>query len=164
MKTVINIALYQFAWFLCVFYGFVGALATLPFLLLHFYYSACKKADLKLVFLLLILGFTIDGILQMSGVLTFATPAWPIPFWLATIWMFLAILPNHSLQWMKKQLLLSAIFGALGGPLAYWAGVQAGVAGFGRGVTTSLLILAGIWAVLWPFVMYIAARDVPYRQ
>lgn len=65
----------------------------------------------------------------------------------------------HSLAWMKKQILLSTLFGALGGPLAYWAGVRLGAATFHWPLLSSLALLAVAWAFLWTGVMAVAARQ-----
>ena len=56
-------------------------------------------------------------------------------------------------------MLLSALFGALGGPLAYWAGVRLGASTFHWPLLSSLALLAVVWAFLWTGVMAVAARQ-----
>jgi len=114
--------------------------------------------------ILFVVGLGIDGILHILGFFSFNVAAKPIPFWLLVIWLALAILPHHSLAWLKSRVLLSAILGAIGGPLAYWAGVRLGVAHFNWSLPASLGILAVIWALLWPAVMFFAAMDHSPRQ
>lgn len=160
MNTVINFALYQLAWCLCVFLENTGALIALPLLAVHLYLSPVRKADLRLMGLLLLTGLILDGTMGVTGVLKFNVPARPIPFWLAVIWLSLAILPHHSLKWMKNRPVLSALFGALGGPMAYYAGVRIGAAQFGMGLYASLSLLAVAWALLWPVVMWYAKDDL----
>lgn len=55
---------------------------------------------------------------------------------------------------MRSRLSVSILFGAIGGPLAYWGGVQIGAASFPLSLAYSLLVLA----VVWPLVMYLAGR------
>jgi hypothetical protein len=64
---------------------------------------------------------------------------------------------------MKKQILLSVLLGALGGPLAYWAGVRLGAATFHWPILSSLALLAVIWALLWTGVMAVAARQTLHQ-
>ncbi len=161
MNIILNFLIYQVAWFLCVFKENTGALIALPLLCLHFYFSQCKKADLMLMAIVLVAGLIIDGTLHFVGCMTFNVPALPIPFWLATVWIFLATLPNHSLIWLKGRPVLSGIFGAIGGPLAYWAGIRVGAANFGWNQIEALSVIALIWSILWPVVMYLANRILP---
>jgi len=83
----------------------------------------------------------------------------PIPFWLAVIWMGLALLVHHSLDWMKGKYLLCSIFGAIGGPLGYAGGAALGKADFARGDVLALTVLCVVWSGLWPWVMQLAERQ-----
>lgn len=161
MNIFINFIIYQVVWLLSVFEGNGGAVAGLLLLVGHLLLSPVKKEDLKMMGLLLAVGMVLDGALHYLGFMTYETAALPIPFWLAVIWLALATLPHHSLKWLKRRPLLSAFFGAIGGPLAYWAGVKAGAASFSWSLVSSLALLAVIWALLWPSVMYLAGRALP---
>ena len=161
MALVINVALYQVVWFLCVFKGDAGALVALGLLTGHLLWSPLRKADLQIMLTLLLFGLLIDGIIKYSGFVSYQVDGIPIPFWLAVIWLALAILPNHSLRWLKGRPLLSALFAAVGGPLAYWAGVKTGSADFEAGLTASILLLGIVWALFWPLAMHIANRFAP---
>ena len=159
MNPLVNIAFNQVVWFLCILGGNAGAVFALPFLLGNILLSPCRRADGQMVALLLTIGIVVDGILQAVGFITFKSPGFPIPLWLAVVWAALAFLPHHSLSWMKKRPLLSALFGALGGPLAYWAGVRLGAASFHLPLLSSLGLMAAIWALLWTTVMWFAASQ-----
>lgn len=156
MNPVLNITLYQAIWFACVLGGKAGALGSLVPIALHLGLSPRRWADLQMMGILLTAGLVIDGSLQLTGFFRFTDPALPIPLWLAVIWLALATLPHHSLAWMKGRPLLGAALGAIGGPLAYWAGVRLGAAAFSWPLLPSLLLLAVIWALLWPAVMLLA--------
>ncbi len=161
MSLFINVLIYQVVWFLCVFKGYTGALISLLLLLAHLIRSPHREADLKMMFALLIIGVIVDGIIHQAGFISYRVDGVPIPFWLAVIWLALAILPHHSLRWLKKRPLLSSLFAAVGGPLAYWAGVRMGSAEFNGPLLQSLTLLAVVWALLWPVAMAIANRILP---
>ena len=163
MNILVNIALYQIVWFVCIRYGNIGALISLPLLALHLFLSDRRKADLKTMGMLLVAGLFIDGTLNAVGFFAFASKVFPIPFWLVVIWLGLATLVHHSLAWLKSRLLICALFGALGGPLAYWAGVRMGAAAFNWELWPSLLTLAAIWASFWPGVMYLAGKQRAFK-
>jgi len=156
MKILVNVVLYQLIWFFCVLGGNKGALAALPLLLIHLVISNKRGADLKIMGFIFLLGLVVDGTLQQIGFFEFTIPGFPIPFWLMVIWLGLAITPHHSLAWLKNRPLLAAIFGALGGPAAYWAGARLGAASLSWPLMEALAFLALIWAILWTLVMYVS--------
>lgn len=156
--TLVNVAIYQFIWFLCVLKGNTGAFFALPLIVLHLYFSECRKSDVIVMGAFLLAGVVIDGGLHLAGFFSFTVSGKPLPFWLVVIWLALSILPNHSLSWMKRRPLLCAIFGALGGPLAYWAGERLGAASFAFPLYWSIPILAVVWAIFWPLAMSLASN------
>lgn len=163
MNPFINVGINQAIWFFCVLGGNSGALFALPLLALNILLSRHKRVDLQMIGLLLFIGVLIDGSLQAIGFFSFTSAGFPIPLWLAVIWAALAALPHHSLAWMKNRILLSALFGALGGPLAYWAGVRLGAATFHWPLLSSLALLAVVWAFLWTGVMAFAGCQTMER-
>lgn len=156
MKALINILIYQVIWFLAVCAGNIGALFGALLLPVHLSFSAKRSFDLWMMAFLLAVGLVIDGTLHQIGFYTFTAGGFPIPFWLAVVWLGLAITPGHSLAWMRSRPLLCAVFGALGGPAAYWAGVRLGAAEFNWPLPLSLLTVAIIWACLWPLTMAVS--------
>lgn len=154
MKTIANAAAYQLSWLLAVLGGNMGACFAVGLLLLQLAFSSVRMADVRMMLLLLFIGLVVDGTLHQIGFISFKETGFPIPFWLIVIWLALAITPHHCLSWLKKRTFLSAIFGALGGPIAYWAGVRLGAATFNWSLPVSIVMLAVLWAALWPSVMY----------
>jgi hypothetical protein len=154
MKIIANAAVYQLSWFLAVLGGNMGAWFAVGLLLLHLAFSSVRMADIQMMFLLLCIGLIVDGTLHQIGFISFKETGFPIPFWLVIVWLALAITPHHCLSWLKNRMFLSAVFGALGGPIAYWAGARLGAATFNWSLPLSIGTLAVIWAALWPSVMY----------
>lgn len=154
MKILGNVIIYQLIWLLSVFGGNRGAYGGIVLLLIHLFFSQVRAADLRMMGFLLFIGLLVDGTLHQIGFISFTVTGFPIPFWLMVIWLGLAITPHHSLAWLQQRLLLAMLFGAIGGPLAYWAGARLGAATFNYTLLPSLLTLSLIWAILWPAVMY----------
>lgn len=157
MKLYANALAYQAVWFTAILWGNLGAVAGCLIILILITTSEHKREDLKMIAFLMFLGFLVDGTLQQIGFFTFRSAAWPIPFWLLVIWLGLAMTIHHSLSWFKDKLMLAALFGSLGGPVAYWAGTRMGAATFNWSLQTSLLVLALIWALIFPTIMLFSA-------
>ena len=58
---------------------------------------------------------------------------------------------NHSLKWMQGRIVISILFGLIGGPLAYLAGEKLGAITILS--TSSLYILALGWAIITPLLV-----------
>lgn len=158
MKILSNILIYQTIWFICVVKENDFIWAAVLFIALHLFLSTKPIKDIKIMGIVLLLGIIVDGSLLYFGFFSFNVPSYPIPLWLTVLWLGLATLPLHSLSWLKDKMYLSALFGAIGGPLAYWAGVRLGAAIFNYPTIYSLITLAVVWAILWPCVMYAAKQ------
>ncbi len=126
-------------------------------LLLHLFFFDKKTVDILTMAALLGTGMIVDGTLSHLGLFSFREPGVILPLWPMIIWLALGITPNHSLAWMKRRPIVSCLFGAVGGPAAYWAGTRLEAAEFHWSLAASLLTLAVIWALLWPLVMYCSA-------
>jgi len=164
MNWLLNLAIYQGAWFACVLGGDALAWVAALLLAVHLYLTPCRRADLLLAGALLLVGLILDGTLKAIGFFSFNSTMAPIPLWLMGVWATFATLPNHSLAWLKKRLGLAALLGAVGGPLAYWAGVRMGAAAFNWPLLPSLLLLAVIWGGLMPGVMRLSRRLASERE
>ena len=102
-----------------------------------------------------LLGILVDSLQQGFGLFTFTRdPAWPLwlPLWVFVIWAQFATLFHYALHWLSGRYLLAAIFGLVGGPLAYWAGIRMGAASFGDNPTLTVVTLAIVWALVTPLL------------
>lgn len=158
MKLIANALAYQAVWFSAIMWATPGAAVGCVIILILFSISKRRGDDLRMTGFLIFLGSLVDGSLQQIGFFTFTTPGFPIPFWLLVIWAGLAMTINQSLAWLKDRLLLAAIFGGVGGPAAYWAGTRMGAALFNWSLTSSLLLLAVIWSLVFPAIMLFSRR------
>jgi hypothetical protein len=62
------------------------------------------------------------------------------------------------MRWLRKNLLVASLFGALGGPLSFLAGEKAGAVSFAD-TPTALLVIGLGWAVFLPLLVSFAARN-----
>lgn len=162
-KLLINALLFQTGWFACVFSTQQPWLLGVPVvvLLVHFRWLAGWRAEGRLVASVLLAGSALDSLLLQFGVFDFGAERLLVPLWLALLWALLATTLNHCLAWTARPWWLGSLLGAVAGPLSYWAG--AGIAGvkLPLGSTPSLLLLAGLWALLMPVLHGFAAL---YRE
>ncbi|WP_076415401.1 DUF2878 domain-containing protein [Shewanella sp. UCD-KL12] len=145
---LINLVLFQATWFVSAIYTDRAWPYLLAIVLVHFLLSPTTKKDSRLLILMPI-GVVVDKVLMDLGV--FYTSAEVFPFWLMLIWCMFIISFNHSLKWlMAMPLALSALIGAIAGPLSYRLGAELGALEWGVGELNGILILAAIWGVLLP--------------
>ena len=171
MRFWANLIGYQAAWFIAV--GFAarglawpGMLACLGFAAISYWSSPLKRSDLRLVGTALLCGLLLDGTLAATGWLRYAAPlpalpALPGPAWIATLWVAFAMTLQHSLQWLMVRPLSAVLFGAIGGPLAYWGasrGFDAVV--FTMPVHATVLLSAG-WGIAMSLLVFVARRASP---
>ena len=71
------------------------------------------------------------------------------------LWLNFAATLNVSMAWLRGRYLLAALFGALGGPLAYYSGAKLG-ATTGLPTPCGMLVLAVAWGGMTPLLVRIA--------
>lgn len=164
MKTkLLNFALYQGGWFACVFgaadgYPWLGAGAAFLLVVAHANLARERRAEWTLILSVAAFGTAVDSTLMHLGVFNHHAGqwlAWLCPAWMTVLWMQFATLLRYSVSWLQGRYLLGALLGAGGGPLAYASGVRLGAAEFGLSTPQSLLILAAVWALVTPFLLWL---------
>ncbi len=157
-SKIVNVMLYQVGWFCCVLggawgYPVVGSLLALLLVGIHLLLASSPKSEALLLLAACILGIIVDSTQQALGLFTFKTePGWPLwlPLWVFVIWAQFATLFHYALYWLKERYLLAGLFGMIGGPLAYWAGIRLGAASFGENPVATIIVLAAVWATVTP--------------
>lgn len=166
MPTVLNALGYKTVWLLSLMgvgsgMPWLGALALTLFLVWHLAATRTRQADLTLMGLAMGVGLVADTLLLRSGLLSYACPlpfATVAPFWILLMWANFALTLNASLRWLQGRYVLAGIFGAVGGPLAYLAGIGLGAA---QPLVDGLILyssLALIWALAVPLLVLAASR------
>jgi len=171
MPKLLNFALFQLGWLTCVLGGawqlpWLGTLLATAIVGWHLLHAARPGSELQLVLMASALGAVWDSLLVAAGLLVYPSGTLlpgTAPHWIVAMWALFATTLNLSLDWLKGRYLLSALAGAAGGPLAFYAGMQLG------GVRmpdpqAALLVLAAGWAVIMPLLVWLAQRYDGVRE
>ena len=163
-SKIINFILFQLVWFICILGAainetFTAVAFSFLIILFHLYLAKEKQNELKVLIIASIIGFLFDGFLLKSDLVIYADHGWSYsitPLWIIVLWMGFAITLNSSLSWLKQRIKLSAIFGAIGGPLAYLAGEKLGAVTLLN--SDALILIATGWAIITPLLIYVASK------
>jgi hypothetical protein len=169
MRKAINFIAFQSAWFAVVLgaahgYAWLGVLAVLAGLALHLALSPDRITEFLTALFAAVMGFCIDSALITAGVFAPIPYVFPAPFsslWMVMLWVNLATTLNLSMGWLRGRYALAAVFGAVGGPMAYYSGAKLGA--MTRLPDPGNLIGIGIaWAIALP-LLYRTAKLINDR-
>lgn len=161
-----NALAFQAGWFACVLGAahdrpWLGPLAVLLLLALHLWFAADRRASLRIVLLVGIVGVLIDSTLGYLGILRFRDSlfgGWFCPPWLIALWLIFATTLQSSLGWLAARPLAAAVLGGLFGPVSYYAGQALGALNVMDNLPVAVTTLSVIWAVLFPPLLWWAAE------
>jgi Protein of unknown function (DUF2878) len=160
MSLLLNIAVFQFAWFSSVIGSgrnvpWLGPLAVLVALAIHFRAARRPIEELMLLLCCALIGAGFDSALVAAGWVRYPSGSFSAslaPYWIITMWMLFATTLNVSMRWLRGRSRLSALFGCIGGPAAYVTGRELG----GIELVDQFAALAALgigWAFIMPLLM-----------
>ena len=160
---IINIVVYQVCWSTCVLgaaydMAWLGVVLVAAAVCYHLNVAIRPKAELSLIVCTVVIGSLWDSFLVMTGWLIYANGLFidgVAPYWIISLWIVFATTLNVSLTWFKQRLWFAALFGAIGGPLAYMAGARLGAVQFSD-PTSALSALAVGWTLIMPLMMLLS--------
>lgn len=166
MSRLANAIGFQIGWWACV-YGVRHELEIEAIVLCLFwisvqmYLSKDLKHDIWLGAMALIIGISMDSLLQYFSIIEFY--GWSVgplsPFWLWVLWLLFALTLNSSLEFLKNLSPISiSLLGLVLGPLTYVMGAQIGAAQF-RGTPIQIATLGLSWMIALPLLISIATRS-----
>jgi hypothetical protein len=161
----VNFVAYQVAWFACVLGGanampWLGVAVTAAAVAIHLALTPAPGRDALLILTVATIGALWDGLLAGLGLLEYSSGMmlpWLAPVWIIAMWAGFATLLPVALRWLLERRRLAALFGAVGGPLAYYAGMRLGAVNFPDPVA-ALAALAGGWSILMPLGCWITLK------
>jgi hypothetical protein len=164
-----NMLRFQLGWFASV----LGAAQGLAWLgpvviavILFFHLRAARHAgqEALLLSLTLFIGLLFETPPALLGWVGYTghTAILP-PLWMIALWVCFATTLNVSLRGLREHTALLALFGLIGGPVAYWGGVNLGAMHWLQAMP-ELIYLALGWAVLTPLLGRLALRLDGYRH
>lgn len=120
-----------------------------------------RLAEAKYVLGASMIGAAADAGLMLGGLLRFHDGrgvSLEFLIWIFALWMNFASMINTCLRWLRRRWWLSALLGAIAGPLTYYAGAKLGAVTISSPPTASLMAVAVEYAVLVPVMVWAAER------
>ncbi len=160
MFLLINFAAFQIGWLSSVIGGaqqmpWLGPLAAVVALGIHFKAARRPLEEFLLVLTCALIGAAFDSFLVISGWVSYYSGQFSAvlaPYWIVTMWMLFATTLNVSMRWLRGRPALAAAFGAIGGPMAYFAGQKLGGIELVNPLAAFIALGVG-WAVMMPTLM-----------
>ena len=137
-----------------------GAALALLLLAVHTALAPRPAMELRLILATVVVGMAWDSALAATGVVQYHVGVWlegTAPYWIGVLWALFAAMLNHSLRWLRRRPLPGLVFGAVGGPLSFWAGQRMGAASF-PDAPLALAVLSAGWALLMPALAHLACK------
>lgn len=164
MTILANALLFQLGWFAAVLGAagdlpWIGVVAAAAIAAVHLARAARPLPELALLALAVVAGAGFDTLIVQAGWLRFDSGmlvAGTAPVWMVALWANFATTLNVSMRLLRSRLLVAALFGAIGAPLAYYAGGKLGAVEF-IATGPALGAVAAGWFVLCP-LLFVAAR------
>lgn len=163
-RKVVNVVSFNVGWFACVLgaaaeQSWIGPLAVAGVLALHLALGRPKRAELALIAASIAIGLACDSVLISLG--AYEPKRWLLPaplttIWLVAMWANFAPLLNVSLRWLRGRVLLAAVLGAVGGPMAYVSGQQLGALRLHESLPRALAMVAAAWAGAVPLLVWVS--------
>lgn len=145
---------------LAVALGLLLAAAALAF-------SRIRRADVKLLVVVLLLGPLVDIILIAWGLVNYhgwtVNPHLP-PLWIYACWANFALMANHGLQDLFGRTAHAALLGLVAGPLAFGLGVYWNAAAYPHGAAMPSLVLAIGWSLILARIFRSRPRELEQRH
>ena len=168
--VIINFLLFQAGWLVCVMSGaydqpWIGISVALLIVTWHLLRAQQSLVETKLVLFAILIGLLWDSLLVWQGWLIFSSGMvfqFMAPLWIIMMWAMFATTLNVSLRWLHGRYWASMLLGAIGGPLAYYAGQQLGAVRFSSDYWV-LLVLGLGWACITPLLVYLSRRYDGYQ-
>ena len=151
----LNYVLYQSGWFACILgaawnWPLTGFWIAVSLTAVHLYLSAERARDTRTIVLALALGLVVEGFQVWKGTYRFhsgAVVAWMSPPWLLMLWAQFATTFRSSLRSIMTVPARAALFGSVGGPIAFVAGERLGAVTLARPLAPGLVRLGVAWGV-----------------
>lgn len=156
--SLLNSLCYTGGWFWCVFFGIHGEaiIATIGAVFLILFQLYCTKIkyislyiqDVLLVIFSVPLGTLLEIFFIQTNLIHYANTTKMLPpIWIVLLYPLFSLLLNHSLKIIKKNYLASFLFGFLGAPLSYIAGISLGGLTFPYPLLQTWIMIGICWGL-----------------
>jgi hypothetical protein len=166
-SVAINLTLFKLGWLAVVFTAAAGmaevGVATVALVaVVHLVRAKSVSNELSLLIIAGLIGLAWETLLVQTNMLGYpASDAGVAPYWIVAMWVLFATTLNVGMKWLRKNLFLAALAGAIGGPLSFIAGQKVGAVELGD---YSVLVIGIGWAILLPTITLVAAAFDGYSD
>lgn len=164
MRTLVDYAAFQVGWFACV----GGAARGLPWLgpvvaalliAAHLIRSPRPRREARRLAAVGAFGAVVESAAISAGLYGYAGGwgTWRLaPAWIVALWVLFGATFESLLSRLDRRPWLAALFGAVGSPLSFSAGVRMGAARFVAPPAVGLAAVAALWAWALPAAFALA--------
>jgi predicted DCC family thiol-disulfide oxidoreductase YuxK len=155
--SLLNSLCYTAGWFWCVLFGIHGqsmiaAVGAVFLILFQLYCTKIKDTALYIQDVLLVifsvpLGTLLEIFFIQTNLVHYINTTNMPPIWIVLLYPLFSLLLNHSLKIIKKSYLASFLFGFLGAPLSYIAGISLGGLTFPYPVLKTWIMIGICWGL-----------------
>jgi hypothetical protein len=152
-NKILNLIGFKITWIACVMgelyiNSYVGLIVGVIYLFIFFYFEKYKKRAFNIILIFSISGYIFDSFLSYSGLYKINSDInfLFLPIWFLVLWPSFSSLLVHLFSFLKNNLLISTLFGAIFGPLSYYAGIVLGLVNLIN--YDSFLFMSLFWGLL----------------
>jgi hypothetical protein len=165
-RIVANAVLFYVAWLgacsMAARGSVLGATAVpLAVVAVHLALEKDRATALKLIGVAALMGLVGETAVKVLAGSSFAAPG-PLPAlappWVVALWMAFATLPGLSMRIFRERLALTAVLALVLGPMTYWFGAEMGAGRMGEPLWLSIALLAVLWAVAAPALLWLSRQ------
>ncbi len=161
--VIVNLAVFKVAWTAVVISAAAGApvigvIAVAIAVGIHLWSCDNPDSEIRLLFVAATMGFAWESVLVIAGLLEYSSGNWafgPAPYWIVSMWVLFATTLNVGMRWLRRGTAIAAVAGAIGGPLAFFAGASIGAVELVSPAVALIAIGLG-WAVMLPLLVKLA--------
>jgi len=158
--NLINFVLFQIGWFACVmsaanYIPLIGLCFAIIIMFIHIKLSPNPTNEIILLIVAMVIGLVWDSFIVYAGWINYTSGMmsnYLAPYWIIALWGLFATTVNVSLNWLKEKTIIAMLFGAIAGPLAYYAGYKLGALTF-TDFNMAMIALSIGWAIFTPFLL-----------
>lgn len=168
MANLANFLLFQGLWFAAVIGGargevWWGPAALVPCVGVFLWSASDPRRSLVFVGTVGLVGTLLDTALLQLGLLEYASGVGALapglaPPWITALWVGFATLPGRSMAWLQGRGQAAGLFGLVGGPLSFAAGVRMEATNWGGDPWLGALALGLEYALLMPLLLRLGVR------
>jgi len=160
VRTAFNIFAVQAGWFACVLSAaagkpWIGVGVSAAGWIVHLAWIRPGLREALLLASAAAIGLAADSGVASLGAIRFAPPEPVAPAWMAALWANFAATLRVSMSWLQGRWILSALLGAVAGPLSYLAGQRLGAI-----AVDNPWAVAVEWALAMP-ALFLLAKVLP---